>query len=214
MTLAAVVFDMDGLLVDSEPTWHAVERAFALDLGGSWTEADSLACIGQGVVSTARHMRGRFAPRLDVDAGARELVERFVAHVGDLRPKAGAADILGAARARGLPIALASSSSEQLIAAVLDAMGWAELFDALVSGETVARSKPAPDVFLEAARRLGVSPARAAALEDSLAGAQAAAAAGMLVVGVPEHHAVRSAMAGVAHHVVRDLVEARALLEL
>ncbi|MCC6523180.1 MAG: HAD family phosphatase [Polyangiaceae bacterium] len=211
---SGLVFDMDGLLVDSEPVWFAAERDFAASLGGRFDEADGRACVGQGVRATARYIRERWAPGLDEVAAAASIVAAFVRRVGELEPKRGARAILEAAAARALPLALASSSSEALIAAVLERCGLAPFFAAVVSGESVARHKPAPDVFLEAARRLGLPPAELCAFEDSLPGATAARAAGMYVVAVPERASERARFVPVADLVVADLDEARVRLDL
>ena len=131
--------------------------------------------------------------------------------MSELRLKPGFEELFDEARARGMPRALASSSARRLVEATLARFGVRERFDAVVTGDCVARPKPAPDIFLEAARRVGVPPEGCVVLEDSLAGVHAARAAGMSVVAVPEHPATAE-MTALADAVVSDLGAARARL--
>lgn len=204
---------MDGLLVDSEPLWFRVERAFARDRGREWTEELARACVGRGLEATLATMGELFGFAVDPPRDRAEIVARFVARVDECEPKPGAEALLAAARAR-VPMALASSSPLELIEAVLRRFDWMGRFGAVVSGEHVARPKPAPDVFLRAADLLGVAPARAVVLEDSIAGATAGRAAGMIVIAVPEGPSEGRGFEEVADYVVPSLVEARALLDL
>lgn len=208
----AVVFDMDGLLVDSEPLWFEVEREFARARGGEFTEAHARACVGKGLASTLAFFSSTFGFATDAERDAREIVDAFVARARELRPKPGALALLDVASER-VPVALASSSPERLIAATLGALGVSSRFDVVVSGERVARPKPAPDVFVAALDRLGVPAARAVVLEDSLAGATAGRAAGAYVVAVPEVQPPDPAFSRVADRVVSSLIEARACLD-
>lgn len=184
-TAQAVIFDMDGLLVDSEPLWFEVEIAFARDRGHTWTLHDAHRCVGRGLLETVRQIRDRFGLSVDLRAGVLELVDRFIARVGELKLKRGAKALLLEARERG-PVALASSSPLHLIEAVLDRFALRSLFHVVLSGEEVPHPKPAPDIFLEAARRMGVLAKNCIVLEDSPAGVKAGHAAGMRVCAVPE----------------------------
>lgn len=204
----ALVFDMDGLMVDSEPLWFEVERAFARARGGDWTHEVAQACVGRGLANTLKTMRARFAFDLDLARDADEIVDRFVARVGELELKRGCRELVEDARGR-VPIAVASSSARRLVHAVLDRFALASSFGAIVTGDDVTHPKPAPDIFLLAASRLGVAPSGCVVLEDSLAGVTAGRAAGMRVVAVPE--VAHDPFVGVADRVVGDLVEARAL---
>jgi len=180
--LAVVIFDLDGVLVDSEPVHRrASRRLFAPhDL----TEAEYARFIGVAVEPYMRWARARFG----LDEPVERLIERYTAAVtteiaaGELPPLDGARELIEAARARGLRVAVGSQSIAAWVAATLRATGLDGRFDAIVSGDEVERGKPAPDVYLLAAKRLGVAPERCLAIEDSPAGVQSAAAAGMLVV--------------------------------
>jgi HAD superfamily hydrolase (TIGR01509 family) len=206
LQIKALLFDMDGLLVDSEPLWYEVERAFVLDrCGGAWTHEHARACVGRGVPSTLAMMSEAFGFAVDVGPDALVIVESFIGRTGDLALKPGSLEILAAARAKSLPLALASSSSHRLIAAVLDRFSLAPMFGAIVSGESVPRPKPAPDIFLRAASELGVAPSSCAVLEDSLAGATAGRAAGMTVVAIPEGSPEGRGFEAVADAVLPDL---------
>jgi HAD superfamily hydrolase (TIGR01509 family) len=207
----AVLFDMDGLMVDSEPLWFQVERGFAAARGGDWTEDLASACVGQGMVNTLRVMHESFGFPVDVERDASAIVELFASRVAELTLKTGFEELLAEVRSRSVPAALASSSPRRLVEAVMDRFGVRERFDAIVTGDCVAHPKPAPDIFLEAARRLGVPPQGCVVLEDSLAGVRAAQAAGMRVIAVPEGTA-STEMTARADAVVSDLHAARALL--
>jgi sugar-phosphatase len=207
----ALLFDMDGLMVDSEPLWFEVEREFARARGGDWTAELGRACIGQGMAHTLEVMRDRFGFDVDQQRDSAAIVDRFVERVGELSLKPGFEELFAEAGARSVPRALASSSARRLVDATLRRFGVHERFEAVVSGDCVARPKPAPDVFLEAARRLGARPEACVVLEDSLAGVRAGRAAGMHVIAVPES-AAPAEMKELAHAVVTDLRGARALL--
>jgi HAD superfamily hydrolase (TIGR01509 family) len=209
----ALIFDMDGLLVDSEPLWHRVEREFAKDRGGDFTEAMALQCTGQGIGNTILFMGERLGFSVDVERDIVEIVDRFIAHVDGLVLKPGAQEFLDEARGK-TRMALASSSPRRLIDAVLGRFVLRDYFEVAVSGQEVARAKPWPDVFLRAAELVGEEPGRCLALEDSLNGAKAARAARMTVIAVPEGDFGGRGFEEVADVVVRDLFEARALVNL
>jgi beta-phosphoglucomutase-like phosphatase (HAD superfamily) len=206
----ALVFDMDGLMVDSEPLWFRVERDFARARGGDWTEELAHACVGTGIAHTLRSMEQAFGFAADLERDADAIVSAFVDRVGELSLKGGCGELLDEARSRDIPCAVASSSAWRLVEATLARFGLRQRFRAVVTGSCVARPKPAPDIFLEAARRLGSMPGDCVALEDSLAGVVAARAAGMRAIAVPERAPER--FAGMADAVVADLHQAREIL--
>lgn len=202
---------MDGLMVDSEPLWFEVERAFARAHGGDWTPELAHNGIGKGLDHTLRTMHTAFGLPLDRAAHEAEIVDLFLSRAHTIAVKRGCREFLAAGRGV-VPLAAASSSVGRLVRGVLEGLGLAPSFDAIVSGDDVARPKPAPDIFLEAARRLGVDPGDCVVLEDSLAGATAAHAAGMKVIAVPER--ATPGIEAVATIVVVDLHEARANVTL
>ncbi|MGP8161628.1 MAG: hexitol phosphatase HxpB [Candidatus Dormibacteria bacterium] len=190
--IEAVVLDMDGLLIDTEPAWRAAETEVFGDLGIQLTEADMLATMGQRIVELAAHWR-RHRPWPGAETGepsdaaiATRVIDLMVAHVQRSgEPMAGVVEAMGLLRRLGLRVAIASSSPHRLIDAVCARleMGWIEV---RCSADDEARGKPAGDVYLTAARRLGLSPAVCLAVEDSPNGVLAAQAAGMRCVAVPD----------------------------
>ncbi len=185
-TPAAVIFDLDGVLVDSEIWWDEVRAAFAASHDRTWTEADRAAVMGANSRQWAATMR----QRLDLDVTEPEIENAVVSAVVARYAERGAPGIDGAvdavkAIAAGHPVAVASSAHHDVIAAALEATGLRDTIPVVVSSDDVEHGKPAPDVYLEAARRLGAAPAACVVIEDSLNGVRAAKAAGMRVVLVP-----------------------------
>jgi HAD superfamily hydrolase (TIGR01509 family) len=184
--LHAVLWDMDGLLVDSEPLWFVVEREVMARLGGQWGEADQEALIGGSLERTVSWLLakadGVTAGRADVARWLVEGMARLVAERGlPLQP--GAARLLAALDTAGIPYALVTASSRAIMDAVLTVTGLR--FAVTVCGEDVRRPKPDPEPYLQAAARLGVPPAGCVVLEDSPTGIAAARAAGCPVIAVP-----------------------------
>jgi HAD superfamily hydrolase (TIGR01509 family) len=183
-----VIFDLDGLLLDSEQVWDAAREELATERGGRWHPQAQRDMMGMSSPEWSRYMHdviglpeppdeinaevvrrleNRYREDLPVIPGAREAVERL---------------------AERWPLALASSSNRELIDLALELMGLTHQFKATVSSEEVARGKPAPDVYLEAARRLEIAATSAVAIEDSHNGIRAAKAAGMRVIAIPNSH--------------------------
>ena len=186
--IEAVVFDLDGVLLDSEQVWDGVRQQLTKEHGGRWQGRAHVEMMGMSSVEWSRYMHDElgvpdvpekisaevvrrledvYRERLPLIDGAREAVERLAA---------------------SWPLGLASSSNRELIDLVLELSKLAPFFSVTVSSEEVARGKPAPDVYLEATRGLGVPPERCAAVEDSRNGIRAAKAAGMRVVAIPNPH--------------------------
>jgi HAD superfamily hydrolase (TIGR01509 family) len=184
----ALIFDLDGLLVDSEPTWFEVEGAFLARFGFEWTREEADACMGQGTPNTLRFWRDKHGIEIDLERDTESIVSDVIARAPQMPLKTGALDLLNTARSLGLPMAVASSSRTRLIRAVLASKGIESYFRLVVSGQDVARGKPAPDIFLRAAELLGARPSRCVVLEDALAGVHAGVAAGCLVFAVPSVH--------------------------
>ena len=186
--IEAVVFDMDGVIVDSEQVWDEVRERYARETGGTYTAQATRDMMGMSSVEWSRYM----AEELGVPGTPQEInaaiVERMLARYGEAPPLIdGAVEAVRMAAERW-PLAIASSSNPELIDVVLRAAGLRDLFRVAVSSQDVPRGKPAPDVYLEATRRLGVEPARCVAVEDSHNGIRSAKAAGLRVVAVPNPH--------------------------
>ena len=205
---AAVIFDNDGLTLDTEHTWTRAESALYARYGTEFTLDHKREMLGTSGAKSARSMerhldqpgRGR-----ELNLELRELVHAELSGAG-VEPMPGVLDLIAALRERGVPIGLATNSGREFATRALRAAGLDDRFDAVVSAEEVEHPKPAPDVYLEAAARLGADPAGCVALEDSETGVAAARAAGMTVVGVPSFPGVELADADL---VVASLTDPR-----
>jgi HAD superfamily hydrolase (TIGR01509 family) len=185
---SAVVFDLDGVLVDSEQAWDAARKAVVAANGGAWREGAEHDMLGMSSKEWPVYLVERLGVRLTPDEVNRAVVDAMLRRYEQRLPLLpGAREAVERVAAR-TPVGLASSSNREVIDVVLDRMGVAHRFTATVSSEEVARGKPAPDVYLEAARRLGVDPAAATAVEDSENGIRSAHAAGLRVVAIPNPH--------------------------
>jgi len=181
----AVVFDLDGLLLDSEEVWDAVREAYVRERGGRYDAEVQRAMMGMSSREWSRYLHEHAGVPDEPEEIDAEVVRRMLAAYREHLPLVpGSVEAVERLAAR-FPLGLASSANRPLIAEALDLAGLTELFRATVSSEEVPRGKPAPDVYLEAARRLGVAPESCAAVEDSHAGIRSAHAAGMRVVAIP-----------------------------
>ena len=186
--IAAVVFDLDGVIVDSEQVWDEVRERYTRESGGTYIETATRDMMGMSAPEWSRYMSQRLGvPGTPAEINA-SVVERMLERYGEAPPLIdGAVDAVRAIAARW-PVAIASSSNPELIEVVLRVSGLAQVVRVAVSSQEVARGKPAPDVYLEAARRLGVDPHGCVAIEDSHNGIRSAHTAGMTVVAVPNAH--------------------------
>ncbi len=183
--IEAVVFDLDGVLVDSEHVWDEARRELAAERGGRWHERASRDMMGMSSLEWSRYMHDKIGLREPPEEISAEVVRRLEELYRRDLPLIEGAVVAVERLAVRWPLALASSSNRELIDLVLELSGLARHFRVTVSSEEVARGKPAPDVYLEAARRLGIPPERCAAIEDSENGIRSAKAAGMRVLAIP-----------------------------
>ncbi|MGH3006587.1 MAG: HAD family hydrolase [Gaiellaceae bacterium] len=183
--IEAVVFDLDGVLIDSEHVWDEARQRLAEERGGRWHERASRDMMGMSSPEWSHYMRDVVGIADEPEAISAEVVRRLEAIYREELPLLDGALEAVERVAERWPLGLASSSNRELIDLALELSGLGHLFRATVSSEEVPRGKPAPDVYLETARRLGVEPRRCAAVEDSENGILAAKAAGMRVIAVP-----------------------------
>ena len=208
--IEAVVFDLDGVIVDSEHVWDEVREELARERGGRWHDRAQADMMGMSSPEWSRYMHeviGLAEPPGEINA---EIVRRMLERYAESLPLIdGAVDAVERV-ARSFRLGLASSSNRSIIDAVLDESGLGQLFEVTVSSEEVERGKPAPDVFLEVARRLGLEPTSCAAVEDSGNGIRAAHAAGMYVIAIPNprYPPTREALS-LAEMVLASIVEFR-----
>ena len=185
---AAIIFDLDGVLLDSEQRWNEAKEALVRETGGTWLEEAPEVMMGMSSPEWSAYLRDDLGVQRDLDAINDDVVRRMHSSYEDGLPLLpGALETVRALAARW-PLGLASSSNREIIDVFLERSGVGDLFGATVSSEQVARGKPAPDVYLETARRLDVDPRACVAIEDSSNGLRAAHAAGMPVVAAPNPH--------------------------
>jgi len=185
--IQAVIFDLDGLLLDSESAWDGGRKALVAEHGLPWPDGATEAMLGMSAPEWSRYVAGELGVPLDPAAISDRVVEHVLRSYAEALPLLPGAEAAVERIAARWPLALASSSNKEVIDHVMRTSGWGGVFRAWVSSEEVARGKPAPDVFLEAARRLEVDPRRAAGVEDSHNGILAARAAGLRTIAIPNH---------------------------
>lgn len=187
--IRGVVFDMDGVLVDTEQVWDEVRAQLTREWGGRYTAEAQRAMMGMSSPEWSRYLHDVVGLTPTPDEINREVVRRMLdRYREELQLVPGAVEAVLRLQGAGLRLGIASSSNRPLIDAVLESAGLADAFSTTVSSEEVERGKPAPDVYLEAARRLGVAPESCVAVEDSENGIRAAHAAGMRVLALPNPH--------------------------
>lgn len=211
----AIIFDMDGLLVDSEPVWHHAETALIEARGYTYTPELRAQIIGlrlDAIVETYRSVLHFPESTEELIAELNDLMVRFVPQM--VKPQPGASELVDYVARRGIPRAIASSSPQPVIDVTVESQGWNDIFTVRCTADDVPLGKPAPDVYLAAADRLGVAPQRCLALEDSPTGAKAAVAAGMVCCAVPDlTHTDIHAFDGITPYLFSSLRDVLALLE-
>ena len=203
--LSAVLWDMDGTLVDTEPYWMAAETPLIESFGGTWSHEQALSLVGLGLEDSARILQG---------TGVRMSVDDIIAHLTDevmrqlavtgvpFRP--GARELLASLRAAGVKTALVTMSMRRMATAVVDLIDF-DAFDVIIAGDDAVRPKPFPDPYLQACEALGVTPDEAVAIEDSPNGLRSAVASGAAVIGVP----LMVSLAGAGAHTVWPSLDGR-----
>ena len=211
----AVIFDMDGLLVDSEPVWAIAESAMMAARGVTTDPEIQRGLVGLRMRDFLNGMRRAYAMTDSIDDLSVDITARMTALIPEkVMPRPGAVELLDYLYARGIPCAIASSSPMAIIDATVAAQDWDRYFQTHVCGDDVVDGKPAPDIYLEAARRLGVDPADCLTLEDSPNGARAAVAAGMICYAIPDpSHTTDDAFAAITPHVYASLHDVVDLLD-
>ena len=212
---AAVIFDLDGVLLDSEQRWNGAKEELVRASGGHWRPEAERAMLGMSSPEWAAYLRDELAVPMTPEAISRDVVRRMEEGYRRDLPLLPGAQRAVRSLAERWPLGLASSSNREIIDLVLDLADLTGAFEATLSSEEVARGKPAPDVYLEVARRLSVDPARCVAIEDSSNGLRSAAAARMTVIAVPNPHyapdadalALAAATIAVVGDVTVELVE-------
>ena len=181
----AVVFDLDGVLVDSEHAWADAKRDLVEETGGTWKDEAATTMLGMSSTEWSAYLHDDLGVPLDPEEISRRVADHMVERYrADLPLLPGAVDAVRR-MAGHWPLGLATSSNREVVEAFLELTGLSDAFATTISTEEVANGKPAPDVYLEATRRLGVTPAEAVAIEDSSNGIRAALAAGMPVIALP-----------------------------
>ena len=203
--LAAVLWDMDGTLVDTEPYWMAAETPLVESFGGTWSHEQGLALVGLGLEDSARILQGA-GVRMSTDAIVDHLTGEVMRQLSEtgvpFRP--GARELLAGLRAAGVKTALVTMSMRRMAQTVVDLIDF-DAFDIIVAGDDVTRPKPFPDPYLQACEVLGVSPDEVVAIEDSPNGLRSAVASGAAVVGVP----LMVSLTGAGAHAVWDTLDGR-----
>lgn len=206
----AVLWDMDGTVVDTEALWMAAETDLVARFGGAWTEEQALGMVGLGLEDAAAVLQG-----VGVDMSTTAIVDHLTQdvtarlHAGGDRFRPGARELLATLREAGVPTALVTMSLRSMALAMVSQLP-PDTFDVVIAGDDATRPKPHPDPYLQACAALGVAPAAAIAIEDSPTGVRSAVAAGVTTIGVP----LMLPLDGVGAHVLWPTLSGRTLSDL
>ncbi len=205
----AIVFDLDGLLVDSEPVWEKTDIALVESRGKIYDQRKQTNLIGLRAEDYLKGLRRVYGIEDDVETLDREALEYMFTLIStEVKTQPGAKELISFVVKQNITRAIVSNSQMAFINAVLEDRGWNDIFVHRFTGEDDTQGKPAPDVYLRAAKTLGLNPADCLALEDSPNGARAAVAAGMTCYAVPDtSHSKPEAFAGITEHVFGSLHE-------
>ena len=203
--LSAVLWDMDGTLVDTEPYWMAAETPLIESFGGTWSHEQALGLVGLGLEDSARILQGT-GVRMSTDAIIDHLTEEVMRQLSEtgvpFRP--GARELLASLREAGIKTALVTMSMRRMAQTVVDLIDF-DAFDVVIAGDDATRPKPFPDPYLQACEALGVAPHETVAIEDSPNGLRSAVASGASVIGVP----LMVSLTGAGAHTLWDTLEGR-----
>ncbi len=214
MAIEAIVFDMDGLMLDTEPIYKRAWQSGCSELGYDLSDVTYTTLVGRPTPACEQVLRDTFGAAFPLDAFRDRWPSlwRVMATTDGIQPKVGLLPFLEFLRDRGVPTAVATSSEAPFTEFSLGRAGLLGAFQVVVTGDQIERGKPAPDIYLEAAKQLGVEPDSCIALEDSEAGAVAASTAGMLTLLVPDWVPPSSSARRAADHVFASLIEAHAFV--
>lgn len=211
--IQAVCFDMDGVLLDTERLGAAVLMETALLQDFHLTEEQARSCIGASTQATCDKLQGWF-PAIDTQRFVNDWRDTMFRHVHQALPlKENATEVLHALKSSGLHLALCTSNALCVVEEYFRLAGWENLFDVIVTGDMVQRHKPEPDVYLTAARRLGVSPEECLGVEDSFNGMRAVRAAGMRCAMIPDVLPFTTRFAPYVDHLLPNLTALKAVID-
>jgi HAD superfamily hydrolase (TIGR01509 family) len=204
----AVLWDLDGTIIDSEPYWLLSEQRMVEEFGGSWTEADGLALVGSGLTFAATEMQ-RHGVTLPVDIIVQRMVDEVDAMIAEQVPwREGALELIDSIHAAGIPQVIVTMSYRSTAHFIANQVG---LFAAVISGEDVTHPKPHPEPYLMGAAAVGADPRLCVALEDSIPGNESAVSAGAVTIAVPLHIAIPDSPKYTTWHTIvgRDVSDIR-----
>lgn len=208
MAIKAVIFDMDGVLVDSEVYWGQSREEFAKDRSKVWTDEFQREAMGQSTIGWAQVMKERLKLSQTVDEIIVEMKERVIAHYeGRMPTRPGALEAVQLA-AENYRVGLASGSPTNIIQRVMQLTGLDQIFEVTVYGDSIAKGKPAPDIYIEAMKRLNITPEVTVGIEDSANGIRSLKAAGMYIIAAPSpDYPLSSDILAISHAHITSLEE-------